>query len=239
MKKVFCLVILTCSFVCLPNTGQAIPVEKIIENLKSEDVQLVEDTCKMLQVPRGALGLSNTQLLHLALPKFEMPFYILAISWEGPLDGYLILINSDGRPIKQQRVGYIKKILFISLSDKGNKDVCVVDAITGTGTGVRLDELHIITVDNLNFRNLWIGVSYERSFPLLVAPNDNYEIEGTLNFDDINHDGVKELIYNTKQIHYSYDPESEQLAPVKTEDKTEIYKLVGEKFLLYNLEVEK
>ncbi len=223
-KKTILIGFLCISFFMLAAMGRAETACTIIDNLRSQDENLVEATCKKLGLEEGALLLEKVQLLSPSSETVGRSLFIVGLSWEGPNTGYLILMNKEGNVIDKTRVGFIKKLTLISLKKEGD-DFVLVDAIKGTGTGIREDHYNILSIANKGFLKLWDVVSYEMSAPGSVAPDDNYDIKASVEFEDIDNDGILELIYQKKLVKYQYLPKTEQLKTVSTSKKTEIYKL--------------
>ncbi len=224
-KKTILIGILCISFFILAATGHGETVCTIINNLKNQDDDLVEATCKKLGLERGVIGLEKVQLLS---PCFEIAgrsLFIVGLSWEGPIDGYLILLDKDGNVIDKSRVGYIGQLSLAQLKQEDLDDFLLVDAIKGTGAGMRVDQYTIIAITNKGFLKLWEGLSYERSAPGLSASDDNYEMNASVTFEDIDKDGNLELLYHKKIVKYRYLREKKRFKAEPSYQKTEIYKL--------------
>jgi hypothetical protein len=230
MNKFLLTLILTFSIVFIATTGHGASICSIISSLRSQDPVIVENSCKRLGLVRGALGLSKVQVLHPYFTKSSRFLFIIALSWEGPRDGYLILMDLKGNLLAQQKVGYIKSVSLRPLQIDGD-DNLVVDVIRGMGTGVREDQFIILSITNFGFRNLWVGLSYEKSFPGQLSQHNNYELKGFLRFDDLNNDGLQEVIYSAKRIEYTFDSLTKKLIPFKIKERTEVYGLKEGKYL--------
>jgi hypothetical protein len=210
--------------------GYSASLWTIIDDLKSTDTSRVEKTCKSLGLERGALGLSTVRFLEPWYGKSTQTLSIISVSWEGPFDGYLILIDSSEKVLQRLRTGYVKSIELRPLRKDGN-DILIVDTIKGTGTGYRQDQLKIIKITRNGFVDIWNGISFEKSFPLQIADDQNYEIKGSINFDDLNNDGVQEMLYTITQTHFFFDPQNHKLSQGKTEKIKKVYRLVNDKYV--------
>jgi len=230
MNRFLLIMIFSLTGVLIATTGHTASICTIINNLKSGDPVIVENSCKRLGLVRGTLGLSKVQVLHPQLAKRSNSLLIIALSWESPRDGYLILMDSKADVLAQQRVGYIKSLTLRPLQSEGD-DKVVIDVITGTGTGMREDQFLIFSITNVGFSKLWAGLSYKKSFPGQLSPESNYEVKGSLRFDDLNEDGVEEIIHTTKRKRYFYDSNLNKLIPLKSQKRTEVYELKEEKYL--------
>lgn len=226
-KKSILIGFLCISFFLLAAIGRAETACTIIDNLRSQDENLVEATCKKLGLDRGVIGLVKVQLISPSSETASKSFFIIGISWEGPNDGYLIPMNKDGNVINKTSVGYIKQLSLVQLQKGNVEDLLLIDAIKGTGTGMREDHYNILSIANKGFLKLWDVVSYEVSAPGSVAPDDNYEITTSVAFEDIDNDGILELIYQKKLVKYRYLPEKDQFKAEPASTRTKIYKLRG------------
>lgn len=183
----------------------------VVDVLNSKNPEKVDSQLKVLGFERGVAGFSKVQILLPHVSGSNNALCLLAVSWEGPYEGYLALIDSGGKVIGRARVGYVKSICLRALRESGD-DVVLVDAIRGTGSGVREDRFNIFTISPKRLGEVWNDLSYYKSFPLGMAPEDNYEILGAMSFEDINNDGIYELIYTAKKIKYLYDIKSKKLS---------------------------
>lgn len=226
LSLIFCV---SCVLVAIES--QAASTFEILEGLRSSDSDIVDKTCKSLGLDRGASGLSKVQVLFPCCAKSDNSLAVLTISWEGPIEGYIILMGPKGNVIDKYIVGYIKNISLYPLHLEFNDDL-IIDAIKGTGTGIRIDQFYIFSIVNQRFKELWSELSYEKSFPLAVAKEKNYEINGTLNFEDVDGDGIKEIIYGTKYTKYIFNARSQKLLPSKSERKVKVYKLTEGKYVV-------
>jgi hypothetical protein len=224
IKKTVLVSIILIAFFIFAALAYAETALTIIGSLRSQDENLVEATCKKLGLERGAIGLEKVHLLSPSFETTNKSLFIVGLSWEGPNNGYLILMDKDGTVIGKTRVGYIKQLTLISLKKEGD-DYVLVDAIKGTGTGVREDHYNILSVTHKGFSKLWDAVSYEMSAPGSFAPDDNYEIKTSVKFEDIDNDNILELIYQKKLVKYQYLPQKDELKAGSTSKRTEIYKL--------------
>jgi hypothetical protein len=201
-----------------------------VDDLRSRDTAAVERACQALGIECGLVGPLLVQVLGPCCPRIDLSIFAIAVSWQGPLNGYVILMDSKGRILDKRGVGYIRSLSLRPLQTEDN-DCLIIEAITGTGTGMQVSQFYIFSLEKGKFDEVWNGLSYEKSFPLGVAKNQNYEIKGTLNFDDIDNDGVEEMIYTTKRIQYSFEPETRKLVKLKTETKIKVYKLMNGKYV--------
>ena len=202
----------------------------IIDNLSSKEPSIVEKTFQSFTLERGILGLSGIRFLYPWIIESDKRLLVTAISWEGPYDGYIILIDSVGNVLDKKRVGYIK---YVSLRANkiGGNDILVLDA-KSSGTGFEQDHYMIFAISSNRFDNIWNELSYEKSFPLNLAPDQNYEIKSSLDFDDVNNDGIQEILYTMTKLKYSFNTYTKKLSPGKTEKTTKVYKLVNGKYIL-------
>lgn len=245
MSKVILGIILLLTVTLDIAYGQAVSTWTIFDSLRSPDPDIAEKTLKSLGLDKGALGLSKVQVLSTRNKLFLQPcckkltqdLFVIAISWEGPYDGYLVLMDSSGNVSGKKRVGYVKSFYLHPLQEDSN-DVLVVDAIKGTGTGVEEDQFSVFSIISSGFDDRWNGLSYEKSFPLQVAPDQNYEIKGTLTFDDVNSDGIQEIIHTMKRIQYSFDSNTQKLSPTKVDKETKVYKLENGKYVFMKILAE-
>lgn len=234
MRKVFFYLILLLIATVNIAHGQIASTWTVIDSLRSTDPKMVERASKSLGLERGALGLSKVQVLQPCCSKSSSAIFVIALSWEGPIDGYLVLMDSSGKVVEKQRIGYVKSVSLRPLQSEYN-DNLIIDAIKGTGSGIRVDWFYIFSLTNIGFHELWNGLSYDKSFPFDMALGQTYEIKGAIDFDDLNDDGIKELIYSKKKIHYSFDPQTQKLSPSKTEKTIEVYKLENGKYVFMKI----
>jgi len=225
IRKMTLVCILFISIFMLAATGRTESVFTIIDNLRSQDDDLVEATCKKLGLDRGAILLAKVQLLSPNVESTSRSLFIIGISWEGPSDGCLIIMDKDGNIIDKKDLGYIKQLSLIQLMKADVNDFLLVDSIQGTGTGMELDQYTVLSITNKGFLKLWNGTSYEKSVPGVVAPEANYVIKAFVTFEDIDDDGTLELIYQKKIVKYRYLPKTKQFKAEPTIKGTEIFKL--------------
>ena len=232
MYKVFLSLILCLSFVLHVMESQAASTLEVLEGLRNANPDIVEKTCKSLGLDRGASGLSKVQVFFPCCAKADNSLAVFSISWEGPTNGYIILMDPKGDVIDKKRVGYIKNISLNPLRPESSDDL-IIDAIKGTGTGMRDDLFYIFSISNQGFKELWSELSYEKSFPLAMAKGKNYEIKGTVVFEDIDGDDIKEIIYSTRRTKYHFNVRSQKLLPSKSERKVMVYKLTEGKYFIF------
>ncbi len=223
-KKKILIGFLCISFFMLASIGRAQTVCTIIDNLRSQDEDLVEAACNKLGMDRGVIGLEKVQVLSPHSKNAARYFFIVGLSFEGPNAGYLVLIDKDGNVIDKTRVGYINQLTLISLKKEGD-DYVLVDAIKGTGAGVRQDHYNIFSITNKGFLKLWEAVGSEISDLGSVSSNNIDETTTSVIFKDVDNDGILELIYQKKKVRYHYLPKTKQLKVGQESTKTEIYKL--------------
>lgn len=151
-------------FVLILNNAEAYAssIWALIDGLRSEDPVTVEKVCKALKIEEewGALGPSRVQVLQPCCIKSNNYLFVIAISNEGPLDGYLILLDSKGKILDKRRVGYIKS-LALRPSQTIHNDDLVIDAIEAAGTGMEGARFSIFSLTNQKFNELWKDLSYE------------------------------------------------------------------------------
>lgn len=203
-------------------TSSADSICGIIDELQKKDSFVVEKLCKTLGFKRGALGLSDIKGMLLSPNGANFYLQVLSVCWEGPTDGYLVLIDSKGNVLDKMDIGYIKSLSLRPLL-KEHTDNLIVETIAGSGTGIRKDNIEVFCVNKGRFVLIWSGLGYEKSFPRGMAPNDNYEIFGNIYFSDLNNDGIEEMIYLKKIIEYYYDSDKKELMPSKTKEEKELY----------------
>jgi hypothetical protein len=211
--------------------GDEVSLWTIVNSLRSGDAERIEKSCKLLSLEPRAIGLKKVQLVQPSFGKSLQTDYVVSISWEGPYDGYLVVVDKDARVLGTKSVGYVKSICLRPLR-QGDHDVLVIDAIRGVGTGIRQDQFGVLAITEKGFDVLWEGLSYERSFPYQAAPDENYEIKCALTFEDIDKDGVDEILYHVKTVRYSYDSRTHELSRKREENETKVYKLVEGKYVL-------
>lgn len=231
MKNLFFNILFIFVFTVAVTSEAASSAWTISNSLKSGDPATIENICKSLGLPRRSLGLSKVQVLEPHIAKSPTPSVILAISWEGPIDGYVLLLDPSGKVLGKEQVGSLKSLCLRSL-ERGGSDVLIVDAIKGTGTGTEEDHFRIFSITDKVFIDVWDRLSYEKSFPMQAAPDQNYEVKASMHFDDINNDGIQEIIYTSKKLQYSFDSRTQKLLPGKVEQLTEVYVLEKGKYVL-------
>lgn len=209
--------------------GEKNSIWAIVDSLRSNDPNKIEKACRLLGLERGAVGLSKIQFLQPSVRRSLPTNYIITICWEARVDGYLMIVDSRGKVLARKSVGFIKSTCLRSLKEGGD-DVLVIDAIRGTGTGVREDRFSIVAVSNKGLDVLWEGLSYRQTFLRQLAPDKNHETKCSITFEDIDGDGIDEIIYEIKRIKYSYNSETHRLLPEGEEKTTEVYKLIGGKY---------
>lgn len=226
MKEKIIIVLIIASALGLTETcTHASKILTVIDDLKSANSDIAEKTCKALKIECGALGPSRVQFFQ-PFTK-EEHFFVVAVSFESPMNGYIILTDLEGNALDTRRVGYIKSLAFRSLKTLSD-DVLVADVIEGTGTGTRSDRYYVYSIINRKLNELWTGESYEKTF---LGEDWNHEIKGTINFEDVDNDRVEEIIYCIEHITYSTESKTQKSVPVKTEKETKIYKLTNGKYM--------
>lgn len=203
-----------------------------VDDLRSRDTAAVERACKRLGIECGLVGPLLVQIIGPCCPETNRSIFVIAVSWEGPVNGYIILVDSKGRILDRRRVGYIKSLSLRPLQIEHN-DYLIIEAIEGTGTGMQVNRFYIFSMNRGNFDEVWNGLSYEKSFPLAVAENQNYEIKGTLSFEDMDNDGIEEVIYTTKRIQFSFESKTKKLVKLKTTKEIKAYKLINGKYVFF------
>jgi len=88
---------------------------------------------------------------------------IWIVGYGGPPDGFVILTDKSGIATSSVAIGLpeswtVKRI-------ESDAPVLIVEAVTGTGTGVRQDDFHVISIKGGQLRLLWKGLSYRRDMP--------------------------------------------------------------------------
>lgn len=204
--------------------GRAETVCAIIDNLRSKNEDLVDATCKKLGLERGSIILVKVELISPHIKTATESFFIIGISWAGPNDGYLILMNKDGNILHKKRVGRINQLTLKQLQ-VGGDDFLLVDSNYRSGTGTKLDQYNIFSINNQGFLKVWDGVSNERESPGLLAPEDNFDIKALVGFEDIDNDGNLELLYYKRIVKYRFNEEKNKFIAEPASQKTEIYKL--------------
>ncbi len=228
MRKILILLIVTI-YMLTNSQVYAASVCKIIDDLRSDNSDAVERACKTLKIDCGALGPTKVQVLQPCCTRSGHSFFVIALSFEGPLNGYIVYVNSKGDILDKRSVGHIRSLSLKSFKTIDN-DALVIDAIEGSGTGMESDKFYIFSMSNRGLTELWKGVSYEKSF---LSEDWNHEVKGTLNFEDLDNDNIDEIIHRTKHIQYSVDPKTQKLIPVKTEKDAKAYKLSTGKFVFF------
>lgn len=109
-------------FFMLAASGRTETVYTITDNLRSQNEDLVETTCKKLGLERGSFGLEKVQLLSPSSEIASRSLFIIGLFWEGPRDGYLILMDKDKNVIDKMRVGYIKQLSLVQLKKADIED---------------------------------------------------------------------------------------------------------------------
>ncbi|NIR17922.1 MAG: hypothetical protein GWN86_30090 [Desulfobacterales bacterium] len=201
----------------------------IVDSLRSGDPSAIERACKALGVECAAPGFAGVRVILPCCSEKLRPLTLIGISFEDPVDGYLLLISDSGKVIDKKRVGYIKALGARSLLS-GDEDAVVVDSKVGAGTGFAESRFTVFGLSEKGFEELWQGASRVSSFPLLAEPAENYELSGLLGFEDADGDGVFEILYTNIKKKYSYDKKREKLLPGDIEEVTVIYKLIDGKY---------
>lgn len=82
------------------------------------------------------------------------------VGYGGPPDGFAILTDKSGRTVSSVAVGLPESWTIRRIGS--NAAVVVIEAVTGTGTGVRQDDFHVLSVEHDQLKELWKGLSYRR-----------------------------------------------------------------------------
>ena len=198
---------------------------ELINALLDRDSAVIDSISNALGLDRDASGLESVRCLYPHIVNTDGPTVVVAMSWSGPTDGWLLSLGSDGEMLGQRRVGYFKSIALRPFSSARSDNV-VLDCIVGTGTGSRIDSFYVFSLENA-FSLIWSGLSYESSFPGVVSPEDNYEKMCFLAFQDLNSDHVDELLYETRFRRYAVNMGNVELSPLTENVERTVYRLVG------------
>jgi len=218
MKKIisFGVAFTIFSLLCYKANADSI-IESVIHlNEKDTTSNII---CEKLGLTKCLLGLSKIQLMCPSRISEDILF-VLGISWEGPKDGILLLQNKNGNVLSKIKTGYIKSIGFFDV-DGDNYDEILVDSVNGVGTGYREDIFSVILIDNSRLNVIWSELSYKKSFPGLLARDENYVIKGMVRFDDVDNQNAKRIVYYKEIIEYDIDPSS-GIKSVKSIKKTRV-----------------
>jgi hypothetical protein len=82
------------------------------------------------------------------------------VGYGGPPDGFAILTDKSGRAVSTIAVGLPESWTLKRIDS--DAAVVVVEAVTGTGTGVRQDDFHVLSIERGKLKELWKGLSYRR-----------------------------------------------------------------------------
>jgi hypothetical protein len=227
LKKLFIIFIL---FILLVTGAQASnKICPLIDSLKGDDFSTLENIKKTLGVDE-ALTPTKIQVIKPFVEKVGSDLFIFALSYEGPLHGYIVLTNSDGDILDKQKVGYIKSISLHS-SENDTDDRLIIDATTGIGTGTRSDYFYIFSIDN-KFKELWKALSYQRYMYPVVTKTKSYEIFGNFQLDSIGNDKDEEIVYTKKYIEYFWDEKLQEFKQIKSETENKTYKFIDGKYVV-------
>ncbi len=106
--------------------------------------------------------------------------FIVGISWAGRDGGAIALINKEGNIFDLQQIGYIHSWQWILLN--GDK-VLLISSKVGGGSGSLDEKYNFITIDG---DKISIDLKLSKklgSFPMGVSPDDNYQVDGFIEFD--------------------------------------------------------
>ncbi len=106
--------------------------------------------------------------------------FIVGISWAGRDGGAIALINKEGNIFDLQQIGYIHSWQWIILN--GDK-VLLISSKVGGGSGSLDEKYNFITI---NGDKISIDLKLSKklgSFPMGVSPDDNYQVDGFVQFD--------------------------------------------------------
>lgn len=211
--------------------GELIPPTKVVEALSSGDFSVVDNTLKYLGYEQGiGGGFKRFQVLQPSMRR-SAPFYIFGLSWI-PYKGHIVLMDSAGNILGKREVGYIKSVCLRQLEESGD-DVLVVDAIFGTGTGFEEDHYYVFKVRKEGLLQAWEAISYKNVYLLAANPKENFEITASIRFEDLNNDGIDEVIYSIHETRYLYNLKTQKLSVMKTKRSTRAYVLKDDKYVFW------
>ena len=211
--------------------GEPIPPAKVAEALSSENISVVDKTLKYLGIEQGIIGgFKRFQVLQPSIGR-STPSYIFGLSWV-PYKGYILLMDSAGSILGKREVGYLKSVGLRQLEQSGD-DAVVAETIFGTGTGFEDDHYYIFKVKKEGLFQAWEAISYKNVYLLGANPNENFEIAASIRFEDLNNDGIDELIYNIYETRYLYNLKTQKLSVARTERSTKVYTLKDNKYVFW------
>jgi hypothetical protein len=221
-------------------SASKLSVLDIIKMIKSDDSILFNKACDYLTIDYSdksnhecISGFDKVQLLMPVLSD-NKSIYIIAISWENNTNSYLIILNSDGKVLQKIKIGYIKSIMLIQLRNDNYIDTLAIEANVGAGTGINIDKYYIYAMNSQSFLEIWQGLSNDTEWPGDIAPLENYVSKGVIHFEDIDHDGIKELGYEYQKTQYLYNKGNNKWVPKDVQSRKEIYKIRNGIYVLSN-----
>ena len=93
------------------------------------------------------------------------------VGYDGPPGGFAILADKSGRVVSSVAFGLPES--WTIKRTGSDVAVVVVEATTGTGTGVRQDDFHVLSVEHGHLKEIWRGLSYRRD----SGPGDTHSTE--------------------------------------------------------------
>jgi len=190
-----CLIVLLFVTFATNARSEVSAVTHILTSLGSSKETVVDKTIKSLGIERGIRG--GFEKFQVLQPSQDSNLYIIALSWNPP-DGYLLLLNSEGRVLSKMKTGLIKSISLSELTRGERGDLIVIDCITDYGSSYNKDMYRIYSIKGDELHMIWEGIS---SLSDIYVQNN--EITGLLKLISSGDSTYLHYYFTTKR--YAYD----------------------------------
>ncbi|MFH1148747.1 MAG: hypothetical protein V1736_13740 [Pseudomonadota bacterium] len=198
---------------------------EVINSFRNPDASVVDKTIKYLGIERGISGgFKKYEVLQPWLGSSKSVF-LFGLSWEPP-DGYIVMLDDEGKVLSKAKTGYIKSIGLHESDGLDSIDLVVVDATVGYGSGFREDKFQIYSIRGDSLEKIWEGVSY-----LQDVMFQSKTVEGSISFE-IGSDNVDYVLkYDTRTRKYSFNTKTRTWSEHKLEHQSQKYVLEDGKFV--------
>jgi hypothetical protein len=116
---------------------------------------------------------------HTTISRGGRRLVVASLSWGGPSDGALVVMDCDGQFLHLAEVGYVFRLEEQDASGDGNNQL-VVDHQTGQGTGWIQRQVTVYDVVRDTLSVLWSGITIEDSYQ--SAEVGSYHVHASVSF---------------------------------------------------------